>query len=282
MPKILEVLHQNYHMQGFTTDPEQRYMYWSFTDSVVKTNYESTVIAQCHVSGGHLGDIGYYQGKLYASYLGNALPGHAWDDWTSFKIYVFDAEDLRPERIIDMPICDEMKANENNPRDEFGFRAIDGVTFGKDTDGNEKLFVACALRNGEQFRNQMVLQLSLDGVYEMTHRIETGNTVFGIQTLDYDRETGEFWFTTYGKSEPYQAEETLFRIAPDLKTIRAKYKYSSPYGFACLGGGKYFASIQSGKNANQQGYAYECEESLFRANKSEKEICDFVFGGNHI
>lgn len=278
MARILEVLHQNYHMQGFATDPEQQYMYWSFTDSVVKTNYQSTVIAQCHVTGGHLGDIAYYQGKLYASYLGNALPGREWDDWSSFKLYVFSAEDLRLERIIDMPVCDMMKSCENDPDDVYGFRAIDGVTFGKDTEGNEKMFVACALRNGEQFANQMLLQLTLDGVYETTHKIETGNTVFGIQTLDYDRETGEFWFTTYGRSEPYQAKETLYCIAPDLKTVRARYCYSSPYGFACIGGGKYFASVQSGKNADRQGYAYECDATWFAANKSEQEIYRFVFG----
>ncbi|MBQ0092525.1 MAG: hypothetical protein KBS45_04280 [Clostridiales bacterium] len=46
---MVEVLHQNWHMQGFTTDKENGYMYFSFTDSVVKVNMESTMIAQVHV-----------------------------------------------------------------------------------------------------------------------------------------------------------------------------------------------------------------------------------------
>ena len=64
MRRYMEVFHQHCHMQGFTVDKESGIMYWSFTDSVVKTNMESMMIAQCHVSGGHLGDIAYYDGKV--------------------------------------------------------------------------------------------------------------------------------------------------------------------------------------------------------------------------
>lgn len=279
---ILEVLHQNQHMQGFTTDPERKYMYWSFTDSVVKTNYHNTMIAQTHVSGGHLGDLAYYKGKLYASFLGNALPGHAWDDWTAFKIYVYNADDLRLERIIDMPVCDEMKANACTPDDKYGFMAIDGVTFGKDTEGNEKMFVACALFSEERFSNQIILQLSLDGVFEKRHLFPTGNQVYGIQTLDYDRDTGEFWFTTYGGSLPFQAKETLYCISPDLKTVRAKYRYSSAYGLVCLGGGRFLACARSGKNGDQQGYAFECDEAWFASEKNEKQVFEELFGGANV
>ena len=98
MSKRLEVLHQHCHMQGFSADKENSLMYWSFTDSVVKTNFDSMMIAQCHVSGGHLGDIAYYEGKLYSSFMGHAAPGHDWDDWTAFRIHVYDAKPLRWKR----------------------------------------------------------------------------------------------------------------------------------------------------------------------------------------
>ncbi len=274
-----EVLHQNWHMQGFTADPEQRYLYWSFTDSVVKTNARSTVIAQCHVEGGHLGDIDYRDGKLYASFLGQPEAGHAWDDWTSFKIDIFNADDLRLETVIDLPVCDQLKAIAGSPEDEYGFNAIDGVTFGKDLEGKEKMFVACAIRNGERYHRQLLLQLTLEGVYERMHLIDVGNTVFGIQNLDHDDETGDFWFSTYGPSEPYQAKETLFCVSSDLKTVRAKYRYSSPYGFHCLGGGQYLASVQAGTNGNHSGYAYACSESQFASEATEKEVSTLILEG---
>lgn len=275
-----EALHQNWHLQGFTSDPERKYLYWSFTDSVVKTTFASTMIAQVHVSGGHLGDIDYHNGKLYASFLGEPMPGHVWDDWSSFKIYVFDAETLQLERIIPLPICDQLKAQAGKPGDEYGFNAIDGVTFGADLDGNEKMFAACALRDGEQYRHQILLQLSLNGEYERMHLIETGNTVFGIQNLDYDATTGEFWFSTYSASKPYQPQETLYCIAPDLKTVRESFCYSSPYGFECQGNGQYLASLQAGKNANRSGYAYPREKKDFLQPLSEQQMFAQVLGQN--
>lgn len=277
--KVIEALHQNWHLQGFTSDPAHKYMYWSFTDSVVKTTFASTMIAQVHVAGGHLGDIDYHNGKLYASFLGEPLGGHAWDDWTSFKIYVYDADTLQLERIIPLPICDQLKAQAGQEYDEYGFNAIDGVTFGADLDGNEKMFVACALLDGERYHRQILLQLSTDGEYERMHLIETGNTVFGIQNLDHDDTTGEFWFSTYNKNKPYQPEETLYCIAPDLKTVRAKYCYSTPYGFECLGDGTYFASLQAGKNAAREGYAYLCERAEFEQKLTEQQMFAHVLGG---
>ncbi len=280
MSWTMEVLHQHCHMQGFTVDKENQRVYWSFTNSVVKTNFDSMMIAQCHVSGGHLGDIAYYDGKLYSSFMGNALPGHAWDDWTAFRIHIYDANDLRLLDSIEIPLCYDMHALQGKPGDPYGFSGIDGITFGKDENGETKMFIACALINGEQYDHQMILQMSMDGQYEKTHRFPTGNTVYGIQTLDYDWDTESFWFTTYGASQPYQAKETLYHVS--LKDgIIARYPYSSPYGLACLGGGKFLASLHIGKNGNCQGHAYECTEELFHNKKSEFEIKDFIFGGHN-
>ena len=61
--KYTEVLHQNLQMQGFTTDGEN--MYWSFTDSLVKTKKSGLMLRQVPIPLGHLGDIVYYNGKIY-------------------------------------------------------------------------------------------------------------------------------------------------------------------------------------------------------------------------
>ena len=277
MSRRLEVLHQHCHMQGFSADKENSLMYWSFTDSVVKTNFDSMMIAQCHVSGGHLGDIAYYNGKLYSSFMGNCLPGHAWDDWTAFRIHVYDAKTLALEKAIEVPLCYEMHAMRGQPGDPYGFSGIDGITFGKDENGEIKMFIACALITGEQYDHQMILQMSLEGEYEKTHRFLTGNTVYGIQTLDYDWDTDSFWFTTYGAPAPHQARETLYNVSLKGGVLK-RFPYSSPYGLFCMGGGKFFASLHIGKNGNCQGHAYECTEELFQNRKTEFEIKDFIFG----
>ena len=273
----VEVVNQNQHMQGFSSG--NGFMYFSFTDSLVKTTMNGTVKCQVEVRGGHLGDIDYYDGKIYGSYLGNSLPGHDWNDWTSFKIYVFDADDLKVIDIINMDICDYYKSIACTEEDTRGFQAIDGVAIGKDPlTGERKLFVACALYNGEKYYNQIILQCSLDGKYEKEYHIPTGNTVFGIQNLDYDESTEKFWFSTYGSSIDYQAKETLYCTNKDITKAEKKFKFSSPYGFECLGDGHFFCSVQWGENKKRAGSAYRCDESFFQNILKEKEVIKFVFG----
>lgn len=273
--KYIETMHQNLHMQGFTSDGE--YMYWSFTDTVVKTTLEGTVKRCVPITGGHLGDIDYHDGKLYASYMGNCLPGHAWNDWTSFKIYVFDAETLENTDRINLDICDYYKSLKGTPADTRGFQGIDGVAFGKIPGTEEwRMFVACALDNGEDYKNNILLRFTADGVYETEYPISTGNTVFGIQNLDYDATTGEFWFSTYGGSEPYQPKETLYKTDVNITKAEEKFCYSSPYGFECLGNGRYYCSMHWGKRGNCNGAAYECGKDFFMTRKTEFEIRDYI------
>lgn len=269
----VEVVNQNQHMQGFSNG--NGFMYWSFTDSLVKTTMNGTVKCQVQIHGGHLGDIDYHNGKIYGSYLKNSLPGHAWEDWTGFKIYVFNADDLQVENVINLDICDYYKSITCTEEDTRGFQGIDGVAIAPDPKtGEDKMFVACALYTGEKYKNQIILQFDLDGRYETEYHIPTGNTVFGIQNLDYDAENKEFWFTTYGPSQPYQPKELLFCISGDLSEIKRKYCFSTPYGIDCLGKEGFFASVQYGKNGKRGGIAYRCEESFFETPKTEAQLLE--------
>jgi hypothetical protein len=56
-------------MQGFTSDDKREYLFWSFTDSLVKTNANGTMICQIHVGGGHFGGLDWHDGKIYVSYM---------------------------------------------------------------------------------------------------------------------------------------------------------------------------------------------------------------------
>ncbi len=249
---MLEVLHQNYHMQGFTTDGE--YMYWSFTDSLVKTNKNNTVISQVHIHSGHLGDIDYYNGSIYATLIGDSLAGNPWGVWTSFFVYVFDAETLALQKTIRLDPCYKMY---DSPSVNGGFNGVDGIVVLDGEDGKPTMWLACALFSDEKYDKQMLLNFSLGGKLQGIKYFNTGNTTFGIQNLDYEADTGYFWISTYSAEKPYQAKETLYCLDAANESVVGAYSFYSPYGFHALGGGRYLASIQTGVNGNRQGYAYE-------------------------
>ncbi len=263
---MYEVLHQNAHMQGFTTDGT--FMYWSFTDSLVKTTLENTVIAQMPVLGGHMGDIDYHDGKIYATVMGNSLAGRPWGVWTSFYVYVFDAENLSLLKMIRLDPCYDMYADYQN---NGGFNGVDGIAIVPDADGRLSMWVAAALFNGEEYDSQMLLHFTLEGKLIEIKKFKTGNTIFGIQNLDYEADTGNFWFSTYTSDIEYQTKYCLYRVDASSETVLASYKFYTPYGFHALGDGKYLVSIHHGPRKNCEGYAYETDVADFERGITSKE-----------
>lgn len=259
--KYTEVLHQNLHMQGFTTDGEN--MYWSFTDSLVKTKKSGLMLRQVPIPAGHLGDIVYYDGKIYGTVLGNSLKGLPFGHWTSFEIHVFDAATLALDRIMRLDDCYEMYKNK-----EHGFNGVDGITYIPPSDGKSaRLMVAAALFTGEEYDSQLLLEYSLSGELLEKHLVKTGNTVFGIQNLARDHETGNYWFSTYGggyPEAPYKSKNFLFCVSPDFEVIES-FNLCTPYGFEPIGNGKFYLSVLGGKNGCQEGYAYEADLDFIRS-----------------
>ncbi|MBR2860716.1 MAG: hypothetical protein IKB86_02635 [Clostridia bacterium] len=81
------------HVQGIATDKERRYMYFSFTTSLIKTDMQGNIIGSVKGLAGHLGCIAYnYEdGRVYGS--------------LEFKHDIIGADILRkyenPEDIVD-------------------------------------------------------------------------------------------------------------------------------------------------------------------------------------
>lgn len=150
------------HLQGICTDDEGNYLYASFTNMLVKVDMHTgkivgtvTGLAAGSISrGAHIGDICYYDGKIYGS-----LEYKASERW---YICVFDGDKITE---MDMPyttpgvmyglyvpqVGDDFKNNltageHTNSADSMGHRygtgGIDGITFGTlpgrgyDTDGD--------------------------------------------------------------------------------------------------------------------------------------------------
>ena len=254
--KYIEILHYNFHLQGFTTDGE--YMYWSSTDCIVKTTLSGTMISQIHIDVGHTGDIDYYDGRLYVTVLGKQKEKNK--EWSSFSVHVYEPCDLSLIEILTIDTCHDMY-----DRKENGFRGIDGITVGPDKHtGKPALMIACLLREDPIYDKCIILQCDFKGNIQKKHFINTGNTCLGIQNLDYDWVTGKYWFTTYGGRYPYQNKNYLFKLEDDVETIIAEYKYCTPVGFHCLGDGRYYASFQDGVNGHKGGYAFEVSEDDFK------------------
>ncbi len=248
---MYEVLHQNYHLQGFTAS--STHLYWSFTDTLVKTTPQNTVGCQIQITGGHLGDIDYRSGCIYGTVLGNSLAGDPWGVWSSFHVYVFDADTLALKHTIRLdPLYRMFRESENFG----GFFGVDGIAVLPDN----TMWLAGGLRDDPRYTRQQLLHFDMSGRLLEIRYFSTGNTIFGIQNLDWEPDTDRFWFSTYTPEKPYHARETLYCV--DKDNVLGKWQYCTPYGFHCLGDGRYLCSVQSGVNGNRQGYAYEITRDM--------------------
>ncbi|MEG0693315.1 MAG: hypothetical protein RR444_09585 [Oscillospiraceae bacterium] len=175
------------------------------------------------------------------------------------QINVYDTE-LAQVSTIDLPKVFEYWNNKTK-----NICGIDGVAIGKDPEGNVKMMIGCGIEDKSTHSSnqmsavtkQVILQYSLDGKYEKEYDIETGYRQYGIQSLSYDNEKGEYWLATYGPEAALTTTtQTLFCVNSDLKTINGKWDTYSPYGVAYLGQGKFLTSGNTGNPGNNTGYAY--------------------------
>lgn len=256
--KHIEVVNQNCHVQGFTTDG--KYMYWSFTDSLVKTTMSGTVLIQVPTAARweHLGGIDYHNGRIYGACMNRRPSGSS--------LHVYDAGSLA---VVDMILLKNIMSDmDNNVDDNNGAGCI---TVGVDPDtGEEVLLIGCCIKPKSKFPGQIIMQYDFEGNYQKKYFVPTGCTNLGIQNIDRDPQTGCYWMTGYGRELDYHIRETLFCVSPDLKTVLSSYIVSSPYGIHCCGNGKFYLSAQSGVQGRRSGYAYEADiEYILEAAKLE-------------
>ena len=93
-----------------------------------------------------------------------------------------------------------------------------------------------------------------------------------------DAENKEFWFTTYGASQPYQPKEVLYCVSHDFKEIKRKYHFSTAYGLDCLGKDGVYACYQFQRNGRRGGVAYRCDESWFEVPKNDATLKELIYG----
>lgn len=234
------------HLQGAAADDENNFMYMSFTDRLIKVDMHTGEIVgsvtgllagSIYGGGAHLGDLAFYNGKVYGSLEYKAAE--------KFYIAVFD-----PEKITGMDIdyktpgvmttmymkevvgdyTDDLDVGEHrNAVDSMGHRfgcsGIDGITFGPmpgaDSEKTYLLLAYGVYRNDGREDNDYQVILAFDpdafagahfdqnqphGIGPKLYKkmfVYTGNTSYGVQNLEYDRLSGDYWMIVYegGKAQ---------------------------------------------------------------------------------
>ncbi len=170
------------HVQGVAIDTRKGYMYWSFTQMLVKTDLQGTVVGTVEGLTGHLGDLDLnaQDGRVYGSL--------EYKSAKAFYIAIFDVDKIdrvgmsaerdgvmtavHLDEVVDDFTAD-MDSNgvfdgdtAQTPDHRYGSSGIDGVAFGPRfgrRDGKETLKVAY-------------------GIYSNTERIDNDHQVI----LEYD------------------------------------------------------------------------------------------------
>ena len=231
------------HLQSFCCDDELNYMYFTFTDRLIKVDMRTNEVvgtmtglrAGSISSGAHLGCLTYKDGWIYgtleykveerwyiAAIDADKIVGDVnfADPGVMYAIHVPDVDD---------DFRDNLNAGEHvNAASSMGHRyglgGIDGLTFGTlpgaGMDSKEYLLLSYApygnstrYDNNNQIINvydpdkldDYLLPFTEDRDEPDGLRCEqqlfmfTGNQEWGVQNLEYDKDTGDLWMMCYGR-----------------------------------------------------------------------------------
>ncbi|MES0834910.1 hypothetical protein [Nocardiopsis tropica] len=249
------------HVQGAALDEEKGHMYFSFTDTVVKTDLDGRVIGTVTGLTGHLGDLDFNDrdGRVYGSLEYKAAE--------AFYIAIFDGDritrpgmDAEDDRVLTTVHLDEVVEDytadmdgdgvfDGNVADtadhRYGSSGIDGVAFGPEFGrggGREVLTVAYGVYShpGRADNDHQVLlqydtsswrryERPLDQDAPHTsgpprvggkYFVYTGNTTYGVQNLEYDARTGDWFMAVYEGVKPHFPNYSLFVVDGSRPPVR--------------------------------------------------------------
>lgn len=156
------------HIQGIATDAERKYMYYSFTTSLIKTDMNGNIVGSVKGLAGHLGCIAYNydDGRVYGSLeykhdgIGKGILSKIDEEIEvrdGFYVAIFDVNkidrmdmDAESDGIMTAVYLDEVLKDYNAEGHRFGCSGIDGLTFAPvpgDLAGKKYLYVAYGIYN---------------------------------------------------------------------------------------------------------------------------------------
>lgn len=251
------------HVQGIAVDNEQKYMYFSFTTMLVKTDMEGNVVGTVTGLLGHLGCLEFNEddGRLYGSLeykddsIGKGILKREKSDAkleNGFYVAIFDVNkivrmNMSAEKdgimtTVYLPTILEdynaaVEVGKKTLEHRFGCSGFDGISFGPrfgSKDPKKYLTLCYGIYgdvNREDNNYQVLLQydtadwykyeapLSQDNMhrngpakFDTQYFVYTGNTNWGIQNLEYDRFSGNWFMFAYKGKKPNYANYQLFVV----------------------------------------------------------------------
>ncbi|MBO4378264.1 MAG: hypothetical protein J5889_04830 [Clostridia bacterium] len=284
--------------------------------------------------GAHLGCLAYYQGHVYGSLEYKAAEKFYVAVFDCEKMTAMDM-DYKTSGVMTTMYMDEVVRDYTDSLDagehdnaaasmghRYGCSGIDGITFGPlpgDPNGKTYMYLAYGIYgNTERADNDYQVILTFDpdtfaalpfdqntphqtgpALYKKLF-VYTGNTTYGVQNLEYDKDTGDLWMIVYpGKKEQYPnfpvyvvdgsvpvAEEPLritgkayeSGIHGEVMQLKAVGRYhaesgvwgvpvmpiKADTGFISLGSGLFYVADSGKTDGRQYGYAV-----LMRMNRDD-------------
>lgn len=321
------------HLQGVTVDHRRGFVYWSFTQQLVRTDLDGTVLGTVEGLTGHLGDIDVDErdGRVYGSLEYKAAE--------SFYIAVLDGPaidrvgmDAERDGVMTAVHLDEVAADftadmdgdgvfdgdtADTPDHRYGCSGIDGVSFGPafgSRGGRQTLKVAYGIysHTGRTDNDYQVIldydisswdryarPLTQDAPHHSGPRhpdgkffVRTGNTTYGVQNLQYDPYTRNWFMAVYKGRKDGFPNYSLFTVDGSARPVRGTiegqptpetgrlltlreaglrdeatgirgWEFHGSYGFDAVGDGRYY--VAEGRAVEKDGVpAQEGEIRLHR------------------
>lgn len=258
-------------------------------------------------------------------------PGAALADEDAFYIAMFDvdkidrcgmhAEKDEVMTTVYLPDVVEHYLHKGEVEHKYGCSGIDGVAIGPKfgaPDSNTKLYVAYGIYSDlERKDNDYQVILEFDwrmfaeiakplsqlaphksGLrYDEKYFVYTGNTTYGIQNIEYDSFTGDYFFAVYVGKKPEYKNFPMFVIdgktAPKLEALKGTYnedglvltlKKSGAYDEANDVWGLTFPKGQTGMASLGDGYFYfshDQREKIDEKKYHSTEIKMYKFTGDN-
>ncbi|WP_246151179.1 hypothetical protein [Streptomyces qinzhouensis] len=240
------------HLQGMALDRARGFMYFSYTDALVKTDLDGRPIGSVTHVPGHLGDLDHHpgDGRVYGSLEHKG--GKA------FYVAVFDPRritrmnmDARTSGVMTTvhlrQVADDYTADMNGdgvfdgntgstPDHRYGTSGIDGLSFGPALGSGDDLRLTVAYgvysHTGRQDNDHQILlqyditdwaryERPLDpaaphrggpAAYTGRYFVYTGNTTYGVQNLAWDPATRNWLLAVYRGKKQAFPNYTLFVV----------------------------------------------------------------------
>lgn len=259
------------HVQGIATDG--KYMYFSFTTFLLKTDMEGRAVGSVGGLLGHLGCIAFDGGFVYGSleYKNDSIGRGILNNLNSqaklpdaFYIACFDTEkidrmnmDAQRDGVLSVVCLGDVCEDYSFEGHRYGCSGIDGITCCDYVANEHSVFVAYGIY-GDTERddndNQVILRFSADKVksnlrplcQESAENISsiradekifvfTGNTTYGIQNLEYDPYLNKMIAAVYRGKKPQFENYSMFFIDLESphKTVGNEAFYGSESVLGC-------------------------------------------------